>query len=142
MVQTSEFQDCRNCLGLASRGASRAISQVYDRHVRPYGLRATQFSLLSMLILRGKTPIGILADFLRMDRTTLTRNVALMEKQGWVEITTDETDARSHVVAITRAGEKLAHQALPGWKKAQAEVAEMIGPAGVAGLKKLAQADI
>ncbi len=140
MPQTADFADCRNCLGLASRSATRAISQVYDRHVRPYGIRATQFSLLTVLILRGKTPIGILANFLRMDRTTLTRNAALMEKKGWVEITTDETDARSHVVAVTRGGEKLAAFALPGWKKAQAEVAEMIGPAGVAGLRRLAQA--
>jgi DNA-binding MarR family transcriptional regulator len=142
MLQTSDFGDCRNCLGLASRSAARAISQVYDRHVRPYGIRATQFSLLTVLILRGQTPIGILANFLRMDRTTLTRNVALMEKNGWVEITTDKTDARSHLISITRAGEKMAQLALPGWKKAQSQVAEMIGPAGVAGLKKLAQADI
>lgn len=137
-----ELADCRDCLCLASRRAARAITQVYDRHMRAHGLRATQFTILTTLLLMGGASIGVLAKFLGMDRTTLTRNLALLEDKGWVRTRTDDADARSHIVATTRAGEKLVREALPDWRKAQENVTETIGPAGVAGLNRLAKTDL
>ena len=64
---------------------ARRITRTFDRELRPYGLRATQFTVLVMLSLRGDMTIGQLAEALGAERTTLTRNLALIEDAAWVK---------------------------------------------------------
>jgi DNA-binding MarR family transcriptional regulator len=130
--------ECRDCLCLASRSAARGVTTVYDRRLRPHGVRATQFSILTMLILRGPTPVGALARSLGMDRTTLTRNAALLQAKGWITAKPHGEDGRSHVLSVTSAGRRLAQEALPAWRAAQESVANAFGPRGVAALHRLA----
>ena len=136
----NEFDECRSCLCLASRRAARGITTVFDRHLRPHGLRGTQFTLLTNLIIRGGTPITVLARALGMERTTLTRNVALLAAKGWAETRSGDEDGRAHVVSITDEGRAVVTAALPAWREAQASVAEVFGPTGVAALQQLAGA--
>src|ERR1700720_911057 len=110
---------CRDCLCLASRRASRAITRAFDRRLRPHGIRATQFSILVMLIERGPSTIGELADALGLERTTLSRNLDLIVAQGWVKIKVGADDPRSREVAITGAGRRAVVAALPSWRQAQ-----------------------
>jgi DNA-binding MarR family transcriptional regulator len=100
-----------------SRRAARALTRAFERQLRPLGIRATQFSILTNPLLRGPVTIGELAEFLGVDRTTLTRNLALVEGEGWVEIRPGN-DARSRVVAATRKGRAAVTAALPAWRKA------------------------
>jgi DNA-binding MarR family transcriptional regulator len=137
-IEALDISACRGCLGTASRRAARGISAVYDRHLRPHGLRITQFTLLTNLMLRGGASIGALAKALGMDRTTLTRNVAVLESHGWAGTRTDDSDARSHIVSITEAGRQVVHAAFPAWREAQDIVADAFGPAGVTALYRLA----
>jgi DNA-binding MarR family transcriptional regulator len=58
--------------------------KVLDAKLRPHGLRATQFSILTALALRGPMPMGELAERLGLERTTLTRSAALLETRGWI----------------------------------------------------------
>lgn len=140
MTEAAAFADCRNCLCQASRSAARGVTNVFDRHLRPHGLRITQFTILANLILRGATPVTALAAALGVDRTTLTRNLALLERSGWVETRADENDARTHLVSVTAKGRAVANDALPAWRKAQAAVAARLGGADVAALRRLANA--
>jgi DNA-binding MarR family transcriptional regulator len=136
--RSSDLAECRGCLCLASRSAARRITAVYDRRLRPYGVRATQFTILTMLMLRGATPVGALAKTLGMDRTTLTRNTALLAQKGWVTDAPDSEDARSHILSVTPVGQALVRRALPAWREGQESVANAFGPTGVAALRKLA----
>ena len=81
---TASVTDC-TCFNL--RKAARAVTQYYDDALRPSGLRVTQFSLLSVIKQFGTVNIGTLADEAVMDRTTLTRNLKLLEQEGLVTIT-------------------------------------------------------
>jgi DNA-binding MarR family transcriptional regulator len=134
----NEISDCQNCLCFASRRAARGITAVFDRHLRPHGVRGTQFTILVNLMLRGGTPITALAKALGMERTTLTRNVALLAAKGWAESQADDGDARTHIVSITDQGRAVVLEALPAWREAQASVANAFGPTGVAALQRLA----
>src|SRR5205814_139227 len=125
------LRDCAGCLCLASRRAARTITRAFDRHLRPHGLRVTQFTLLTNLQLRGPTPIGELAEVLGLERTTLTRSLALLETERWIDIRADRDDARSRIVAIAPKGRAMVAQALPAWRKAQAAASAAIGAAGV-----------
>jgi DNA-binding MarR family transcriptional regulator len=130
---------CRDCLCLASRRASRAITRRFDRLLRPHGIRATQFSILVMLVERGPTTIGELAEALGIERTTLTRNLAVVEEQGWVKIAIGDTDGRSRVVKATAKGRKAVINALPAWRRAQAAASAAVGSSGLAALRTLSK---
>jgi DNA-binding MarR family transcriptional regulator len=126
------------CLCLAARRASRAITREFDQALRSQGLRATQFTLLAALHLAGAKSIGDLAETLSADRTTLTRNLAVAEQRGWVTLRVDRNDARSRIAAITPKGVRTLTAALPAWRKTQQRLTETIGPQAAASLRKLA----
>jgi len=134
-----DLAECADCLCLASRRARR-ITRTFDRELRPYGLRATQFTVLVMLFLRGDMTIGQLAEALGAERTTLTRNLALIEDAAWVKIRPAEDDARSRVVAVTDKGRAVVAKAFPAWRKSQDITAAAIGSDGASALRRLASA--
>lgn len=137
-----DVSQCRACLCLASRRSARAITRAFDRQLRPHGIRVTQFTILVMLMLRGPMTIGDLADKLGIERTTLTRNLALIKTRRWIEIRADDDDARSRVVAVTRKGRATVAAALPAWRKAQTAAVAAIGKAGIEALHTLAGTSI
>jgi DNA-binding MarR family transcriptional regulator len=133
-VDTSE---CQACLCVAARRASRAITRLFDREYRPHGIRATQFTVLSVLNRGGPLTIGALAKEIGVERTTLTRNLVRLTAQGWVKIEGSEEDARSRIVSVTRKGRAKLAVALPAWRKAQSAAIAAIGDTGAVALRDL-----
>jgi DNA-binding MarR family transcriptional regulator len=138
-VDTSE---CEACLCVAARRASRAITRLFDREYRPYGIRATQFTILSMLNRAGPATIGGLARAIGVERTTLTRNLVRLEVQEWVQVVGSPDDARSRIVSVTGKGRAKLAAALPAWRKAQSAAIAAIGDAGARGLRELSSKSI
>jgi DNA-binding MarR family transcriptional regulator len=133
-----DISECANCLCLASRQAARAITRTYDRRLRPHGIRVTQFTILAMLMLRGPTALGELAKGLGLERTTLTRNLALLDAKGWVVVRPGDTDSRARIITATETGRSLVNEAYPDWRKVQQQVSGAFGEAAVDALHKLA----
>ena len=133
----TDYMACAGCFCLASRQAARRITRLYDSRMQPSGIRVTQFTILSQLMLRGEMPIGKLASILGMERTTLTRNLTLLERQKWISIKAGD-DPRSRMIAITAQGRGMVRRGFPHWSKAQAQVGKMLGADGQAALKLLA----
>ena len=124
---TAAADQC-TCFNL--RKASRAISQVYDDILRPSGLRITQYSLLMVIRRMGTASITQLAEQAVMDRTTLARNLALLEGEGLVLIEAG-ADARVREVSLNAAAHDKLATAVPYWEKAQARVARSLGAARI-----------
>ena len=135
--QTAEYMACAGCFCLASRQAARKITRLYDGYMQGSGIRVTQFTILSQLMLRGEMPIGKLANILGMERTTLTRNLTLLEQRKWISIRTGD-DPRSRVIGITAQGRGIVRRGFPYWSEAQARVGKLLGADGEAALKILA----
>ena len=133
----ADYMACAGCFCLASRQAARRITRLYDSRMQPSGIRATQFTILSQLMLRGEMPIGKLASILGMERTTLTRNLTLLEQQKWISSKAGD-DPRSRMIAITAQGRGMVRRGFPYWSKAQVQVGKMLGADGQAALKILA----
>jgi DNA-binding MarR family transcriptional regulator len=113
-----DFVACRRCLCTAARRQSRELTRAFEKAMRGSGVRGTQFTLLATLVQTGPIPTTRLADFQGLERTTLTRNLALLVRDGFVRIDEGE-DRRVRKVAITPAGQEAARRAYPFWKKAQ-----------------------
>ena len=126
------------CLCLAARRAARAITREFDQALRPHGLRATQFTLLTALHLAGPQTIGDLAELLSTERTTLTRNLAVAERHGWLAARASHDDARSRIASITPKGLRALTAALPAWRRTQQHLVERIGADAAASMRRLA----
>jgi DNA-binding MarR family transcriptional regulator len=125
-LQKAELAHCTNCACFNLRKVTRAVTQLYDEMLRPAGLRATQFSLLVAVRMAGPVGVTRLAEITVMDRTTLTRNLELLQKRGLIEVAVG-TDRRSRIVTITAQGNAAIAQTMPFWKKAQLHVVNSLG---------------
>ena len=110
----------RDCACLAARRHARLLTRRFDEHLRPHGLRSTQFSVLAALQQTGDVALGELAERLGLERTTLTRSVGILEDRGWVT-TIPDADARKRRLTIAPAGRDRLMRALPAWQRAQEE---------------------
>jgi DNA-binding MarR family transcriptional regulator len=108
------------------RQASRALTQLYDRALRPSGVKITQFGILRLLAARPGLTTGQMASALVMDSTTLTRTLKIIESNQWI-VPTPGSDRRERHWAITAAGEQRLQEAQPLWERAQQEFANLAG---------------
>jgi DNA-binding MarR family transcriptional regulator len=103
----------------AIRQAARRVTRLYDQALAPFGLRITQYPVLSWLASLGPMTMHVLAERMVMDRATLGHNLRPLEVQGFVTLTLGE-DRRTRVVTLTDAGRRKLREARPAWRAAQA----------------------
>lgn len=116
----------RECTANQLRRASRHVTAVFDQAMADSGLRGTQFSLLTALAVGGEMPLSRLADVLALDRTTLTRNLAPLQRDGLVT-NLPSLDGRVRIIAMTQRGQQALERALPRWDAAQKQVVQALG---------------
>ncbi len=120
-----------NCVCFNVRKAARLISQNYDKVLKPFGLNAGQFSILSLL---GAIPepmtVSEAADALGMERTTLTRNLHLLGGRGLTQTMYDDGDARVRRLSLTPKGWVVLADALPVWQAVQTQMLAHLGGQG------------
>lgn len=69
-----------------------------------------------------------LAARLGMERSTVSRNLALMTHHGLVETTETSPTGRSLRVTVTATGRRALAEAEQAWRSAQVDVENAIGP--------------
>ena len=115
-----------DCTCFRIRGAARRVTQIYRKHLATTGLKISQFSLLGFVTAQGPVSMGKLSDLLATDRTTLTRNLGPLLKDGLIERALSG-DKRRHDLVATAAGRALFKRALPLWAAAEQEVRDAMG---------------
>jgi len=116
--ETIDFTPTRQCVCTAARRRSRELTRAFEKAMRGAGVRGTQFTLLATLIQTGPISTTRLANLQGLERTTLTRNLSRLVRDGFVRIDEGE-DRRVRKVTITPAGEEAARAAFPFWRQAQ-----------------------
>ena len=125
---TSDYPDIQVCACANLRRATRMVTQAYDAALRPVGLRATQFTMLSVLAKRGQIRQSKLAEILGMDGSTLTRNLRPLLKNEWIQIDREE-DQRVRLISITKPGRQVLDDAVPLWRQVQSQFVKGLGDA-------------
>src|SRR5262245_40137052 len=126
----------RGCTNLKLRQLSRVVTRHYDAYVASTGLKNTQYSLLSHVVLLGPIRPSDLARHMRVDASTLTRNLQPLVAQGWLTLGPGE-DSRSRLVEATPAGRDKRAEGQRAWKQAQLALNARLGPQRVAQLHGL-----
>jgi DNA-binding MarR family transcriptional regulator len=125
------------CLAVRLRVLNRAVTALYDDALRPHGLRVGQLNLLVAVARLGIAKPGDLCRVLCMDKSTLSRDVEVLRRHGW--LVADETRGRSRPLRITPVGRALLERVTPAWRQAQAQACTLIGDDGAEAVLAMAR---
>ncbi|QGQ97362.1 MarR family transcriptional regulator [Paenibacillus psychroresistens] len=116
------------CHCVVSRQLTRHISKIYERHLAPSGITATQLAILSLIEHHKELTMNELADLLLMDRTTLLRALKPLQLLECLISTRHPDEPRRHMFSLSQSGSLKIQEAKPLWEAAQIEYETDIGP--------------
>jgi DNA-binding MarR family transcriptional regulator len=130
-------QITRYCLLTRTRRISRVVTNVFDQELRPFGVSASQFSMLVLIARMGGASRAEIGRANHQERSTSTRNLQLVLSQGWAE-EVPPVRGRSRPIVISQAGRDLLAAAMPAWRSAQAKARRLLGQEGASAIVNLA----
>ncbi len=127
----------RECIAVRLRLINRVITALYDEALRPFGLRISQANILSAVAHMGEARPALVSRILRIEKSTLSRDLDLMKQNGWVA-SVPPTGGRNQTIRLTPQGTKLLGKILPAWEHAQVQATRLIGEDGQTALRHMA----
>ena len=129
----------RECLAVRVRMLNRTITAIYDDELRPLGLTAGQLNILVVIRKRGPMSPGGVARRLNMEKSTVSRNVERMRKNGWLTVMAVGS-GRTQELELTRQGNSLLEKSLPAWEEAQTRARAVLGRSGAESIHRVGNA--
>jgi DNA-binding MarR family transcriptional regulator len=126
MIAMARNELLAECACFDLRKATRAVSRMYDDFLRDAGVNVTQFSQLRLIRAEKEISVSTLGRHMVMDRTSITRALAPLERDGLIN-SRPGADKRIRIVSLTKKGLKLVEDAEPKWHRAQEALMEAIG---------------
>ncbi len=117
------------CLATRVRLLNRTITGIYDDALRPLGMTSGQMTMLVVIARQRPVSPGRVASVLKMEKSTVSRNIDRMHSNGWVTVSPGETD-RTQCVSLSAKGRRLFAKSLPLWETAQAQAESLLGKSG------------
>lgn len=131
-----ELEDA--CVIARARLISRVMTNIFDEELRPYGLVSSQHTLLGSIMRMGAATRAEIGRANCLDRSTLTRNLKLMQDAGWIEEVAGGVQGRQRPLRLSKAGEDLLFSSMPAWRAGQERAARLLGQTGMDAIKKIA----
>ena len=128
-VETMARHIAAECVALRVRRLDRLITRIFDDALRPHGIGAAQLNLLVAIAVAGPVRAVELGRALELDKSTLSRNLAVLTRNGWIEGGRD--------LELTAAGAQLLQQSFGSWKHAQKRLVESMGARTAGALEKM-----
>ena len=113
------------------------MTAIYDAELDACGINIAQYSLMRLVINNNPISLTRLGDIAGLDRSTVGRNVAVLVRQGWLQVDRDDIDKRQQQVSITPDGETLIRKAFPAWQRCQHIIEERLGVDNVRTLRHI-----
>ena len=109
------------------RSAARKVASVYDEALAPVGLNVAQYSLMRTIERRQPVSFTELGHLAQLDRSTVSRNVRVLDRRGLVEMTRSDDDHREAAVSLSARGAALLDEAMPLWEGCQRTIEIRLG---------------
>ena len=109
------------------RAATRKIGSLYDEALAPFRINVAQYSLLRKIQRLQPVSLTQLGHDADLDRSTVSRNVRVLEKAGLAATAKGELDQREAMASLTPLGERTLNEALPAWEKSQQAMEARLG---------------
>ncbi|MBD5169959.1 MAG: winged helix-turn-helix transcriptional regulator [Oscillibacter sp.] len=105
------------------RRSARIISDFYDAALKDAEVTVAQYYLLINLSRLGSANITHWAEHVGLDRSTMVRNIKLLQTRGFVRT----VEGHGKVFALSPEGERVLELAIPLWQKAQEQIEAVLG---------------
>ena len=115
-----------NCIAVRLKILNRTITSIYDKALKPYGIRVTQLNVVFAVSLLGPVEIRPLCALLSMDNSTMCRTLSRIEEKGWL-ISEPSGHGKNIIISITQSGKELLLSVYPAWKEAQVQAEALMG---------------
>lgn len=118
-----EIQDC---IGAKMRKISRIIDNCYRKNLAEFEVTENQLTILMVLYKTKMIEQGQVGKILELERSTVSRNIKLLEKKNLILRTNDYKPS----IELTKKGHNLVETILPKWEKTMDEIHNLIGDKG------------
>jgi len=115
----------RNCLSFNLRKTERIITRHYDSYLAPTGITAVQLPILAIVATLESASARVITKELGIDRSTLSRNLAVLERDGLINLGTS-SGPKPGVISLTPKGRETLRRAHPRWREAHDAVEKVI----------------
>ena len=128
----------RLCMSASLRRTERLVTRHYDEHLQAAGVTAVQLPMLASIAAQEEPTLRLLTQTLELERSTLSRNLALLRKHGLIELS-PSSGPKPGVITLTRKGRATLRKGHQQWLKAHAALLDALGgePAVQEGLQFL-----
>lgn len=117
------------CVGARLRTLNRVVTRMYDDQLRSLGIRFSQLNILMLITGRGPMSASDIGATLALEKSTLSRNLRVLESQGWVRRHANPVGGVVKLEA-TAAGCAMVIEAEPLWRAGQDAASELLGERG------------
>lgn len=131
-MEFDKFGIC-HCFNL--RRAGNKITAMYNNKIAQAGLTGSQFSILSYIWHYEPINTSRLSELLFLERTTVVRNLKLLEKEDFIEY--QRGHGRERPISLTEKGKKKYREAKILWEQAQEEMEAKLGSEGMEMFQKV-----
>jgi DNA-binding MarR family transcriptional regulator len=114
------------CISTRVRQLSRIVTRVYDDALRPLGITASQFTLLTQLAQQDGITAVEIGHTLDIEKSTLSRNLKRLLALGLLTMD-PPAGRRGRGLHLTPKGESIIKQAYPVWMDAQSKTVTIMG---------------
>lgn len=124
------------CYCTSIRIAARRVTSMYDEALSPIGVNAAQFALLRKLGESSPVSIRQLADRTELERSTVARNIRVLEKGALVKLGPLPGDSRATAIRLSDRGQMALLDGNRLWKQAQSSFERRLGARHASALRK------
>lgn len=125
--------DLQLCIGSRLRRLSRIVDNHFRQAINDFNITENQMTILFFLYKKGKIEQGKIGELLVLQRSTVSRNIKLLEKENYL---VKSVNYRPDI-ELTAEGYKLVKQLIPLWNEVMNELAIKLGPFGMATIGEL-----
>lgn len=113
------------CYCTMLRRANNIMTNYYNQSLNKHGITITQYSLLNDIYELNASNKTQLANYTGLDRTTIVRNIQLLEKKGLVK-NSQSKDDHLPLVSLTTHGTYVFYNAKKDWSSLQLKIESLI----------------
>jgi len=125
--------ELNNCIGLRLRRLSRIVDGYYRKNLIDYDITENQLTILFLLSETKKVEQGRIGKVLKLERSTVSRNIKLLEKKGLIR----RSPEYKPEIELTTKGKNIALELIPRWEKTMDELIAKLGDNGMQTINKL-----
>ncbi len=125
--------DLQLCIGSRLRRLSRIADGHFRSKLSEFNITENQMTILFVLNKKGKIEQGKIGQTLVLERSTVSRNIKLLEKQNYVKRTSDYRPE----IELSKKGNELVQKLIPLWEETMDELISKLGEDGLTYLSEL-----